>query len=160
MDSSRNKNNSGKSNNAQESGIVLLDVLFALFVMAIAAIYLIESRSSSIRRSASTHSLRIARMLAGKKMEEVLTDNMATEPDQNFSMSGDFKDDGYHGYEFEIEEEEVLVSSEEDLEDEEKREWYVRRLTVTVTYPGEGVKEQTFSLTTILPEILEEESGG
>lgn len=156
----RNRHNSENPGHAQESGIVLLDVLFAVFVLAMAALPLVVARGNSIRRAAATHSLRIARMLAGKKMEEVLANEMATEPDQSLDTSGDFKDDGYQGYEFDLGEEEVLVSSEEDLEDEEKREWYVRRFTVTVTYPGEEAAKKTFSLTTILPEIPEEESGG
>jgi hypothetical protein len=145
----------------EAAGVVLLDVLFAVFILGMVALPLVEARGNSIRRAAATHNLRIARMLAGKKMEEVLANEIATEPDQNFAMSGEFTEEGYYGFKYEIDELDVPIHDEEELaEDPDKREWYVRCLTVNLTYPGEGNERNTFSLTTILPEIVEEESGG
>ena len=144
----------------EQSGIVLLDVLFAVFILGMTAFPLIVIRSNNITTAHNTSRLRIARMLAGKKMEEVLVNEISEESDPNFSTSGNFEEEGYESFEYEIDVEDVSISTEEDLEDPERREWFVRRVTVTVTYPGELNTKETFTLTTILPEIVEEESGG
>lgn len=144
----------------EESGLVLLDVLFAVFVLGIAALYLVEARSNSITCALNTARLRIARMLASQKMEEVLVNELSQEPDENFASSGAFDEEGYPGFEYSIDSEDVSISTEEDLEDPEKTERFVRRLSVTVIYKGEGNKEEDFSLTTILPEIAQEDGGG
>ncbi len=141
-----------------QAGIVLVDILFAIFVLGIAALHFVDARSNTMRRAHSTARLRIARMLTSQKMEEILLNEVSQEP-QELQESGTFEDEGYSDFSFDIEEEEVSISSEEDLKDPEKTEKFVRRLTVTVTYPGQRGTEDTFSLTTILPEEEEEEGG-
>jgi len=143
---------------SQEAGIVLLDVLFAVFVLGIAALYLAETRSNTIVRAGGTARLRIARMLASKKMEEILV-NEVSEEDQGVPTDGTFEDDGYSDFTYDVDVEDISISTDEDLEDPEKRQWNVRRVTVIVTYPGENKQKETFSITTILPEVLEEEGG-
>jgi hypothetical protein len=140
-----------------ESGLVLLDIVFAILFLSIAAMYLVESRGNAIRRSSKTHNLRIARMLASKKMEEFLTNELATEPDASFASEGDFEEDKYPAFSFAIYEEVESISTEDDLEDPERRDWSVRKITVVVRYKGDLGMEEEFTLTTICPEILEEE---
>jgi hypothetical protein len=136
---------------------VLLDIVFAILFLSVAALYLVESRSNAIRRSTKTHNLRIARMLATKKMEEFLTNELAAEPDASFSSEGTFEEDKYPAFSYAIYEESESISTAEDLEDPERREWMVRKITVVVRYSGDLGKETEFTLTTICPEILEEE---
>ena len=143
-----------------ESGLVLLDIVFAILFLSVAALYLVESRSNAIRRSTKTHNLRIARMLATKKMEEFLTNELAVEPDASFSSEGTFEEDKYPAFSYAIYEESESISTAEDLEDTERREWTVRKITVAVRYSGDLGVEEEFTLTTICPEILEEEEGG
>lgn len=143
-----------------ESGLVLLDIVFAILFLSIAAMYLVESRSNAVRRSTNTHNLRIARMLATKKMEEFLANEVAAEPDASFACDGNFEEDKYPAFTFLIYPEDVPISTDEDLEDPEHREWTVRRVTVTVGYKGDLGMEEEFTLTTICPEILEEEESG
>ena len=145
---------------SQESGLVLIDVLFAVTVLMVSALYLVEARGNSITRAVNTARLRIARMLASQKMEEVLVNEISKEPADDFFMAGTFEEEGYDAYSFSIEEELFSISSDEDLEDSENREWFIRRITVTVTYSGEGGKEESFSVATILPDVEEEEEGG
>ena len=152
------KNRDGGRRRRKDSGVVLLDVLFAVFILGMAALPLVITRSNSIVRAGATARLRIARMLAGQKMEEVLVEEVTSEPDTSFSMSGSFEEEGYPDFTYEIDIEDVAIHDDQDLqEDPDLREWYVRRVTVTVTYPGEDKKEETFNLTTILPEIVDEE---
>jgi len=141
----------------EESGVVLVDILLAVLVLGIAALYFVDARSNTIRTAQSTAKLRIARMLATLKMEEVLLNEVSKESSETDAY-GTFDEQGYESYDFEIDVEDVLISSEEDLEDPEKSEKYVRRVTVTVTYEGERASQESFSLTTILPQ-LEEEGG-
>lgn len=143
-----------------ESGLVLLDIVFAILFLSVAALYLVESRSNAIRRSGNTHNLRIARMLASKKMEEFLANEVATEPDASFSSEGTFEEEKYPAFSFAIYEESESISTADDLEDPERREWMVRKITVVVRYSGDLGREEEFTLTTICPEILEEEEGG
>jgi hypothetical protein len=139
---------------------VLLDIVFAILFLSVAALYLVESRSNAIRRSTNTHNLRIARMLATKKMEEFLANEVAAEPDASFSCDGNFEEDKYPAFSFAIYEEAEVLSTDEDLEDQEHREWTVRKITVAVRYKGDLGREEEFTLTTICPEILEEEESG
>jgi Tfp pilus assembly protein PilV len=143
-----------------ESGLVLLDVVFAILFLGIAALYLVESRSNAIRRSGNTHNLRIARMLATKKIEEFLANEVAAEPDASFSSEGTFEEEKYPAFSFAIYEENESISTSDDLEDPERREWTVRKITVVVRYSGDLGREEEFTLTTICPEILEEEQSG
>jgi hypothetical protein len=132
-----------------ESGIVLVDVLFAVFVLAIAAIAFVDVRSNAISRSISTRSLRIARMLACQKMEEIFVNEMSEEP-EDLATGGDFTEDGYPGFTYEITEERKEIYYQEDLdEDPEKREWWIREVTVKVTYKPEN-REKTYSLSAML----------
>ncbi len=160
MTSSTVKKKSPRKGNSSDSGIVLLDVLFAVLILGIAAIYFVQSRSNAIADAGATARLRIARMLAGQKMEEVLVEEVSQEENTAFTLDGNFEEEGYKSFEYEIDVEDVSISTEDDLEDPDRREWFVRRVTVTVTYPGEMNTQETFSLTTILPEIVEEEEGG
>lgn len=138
---------------------MLVDIFFALLVVGISAL-LFEARSNAISRAKNTWSLRIARMLASQKMEDVLVNELSAEPDEAMATSGDFDEEGYKGFTFEIDGEEISISSEEDLEDPDRTEKFVRRVTVTISYEGERKAQETFSLSTILPYVEEEESGG
>jgi hypothetical protein len=144
----------------RESGLVLLDILFAIAFLSTTALFLVEARSNAIRRSTNTHSLRIARMLATKKMEEFLANEVAAEPDASFAYDGSFEEDKYPAFTYEIYEESESISTAEDLDDDERRDWTVRKITVVVRYKGDLDEDEEFTLTTICPEILEEEESG
>jgi type II secretory pathway pseudopilin PulG len=136
-----------KSNRRQcESGITLLEVTLAVVIIAVFVSILIISRDDIISTAVNSNSLRIARMLASQKMEEILLAQVAEEEEE--AVSGTFEN--HPGFTWDETTEDVSLITDEEREDG-VQEIYVTRVTLNVSYENAGGEKVQYSLATIIP---------
>lgn len=148
---SNQKNNLRK----QQRGITLLEVMLAIVIIAVFVSLLIASRGDIISTVGNANSLRIARMLASQKMEEILLAEVTGEEE---AAGGTFEK--YPGFTWQQTIQSISLITKQDREDNpDVQEINVQSVTVTVEYENsEGTKVQ-YSLSTILPYEEETQEG-
>ncbi|MDX9722062.1 MAG: type II secretion system protein [Myxococcota bacterium] len=79
------------------SGFTLLELMMAIFILAVAATILLGTQSTSLRLMGYSNNLAVAGMLARGKMQDIEYEVLSEGFTQNFeqTMSGDFSDEGY-----------------------------------------------------------------
>ena len=156
------------SGTERTGGFTLLEIMLTLALVAIGVIPVLLTRERSVRQSYRAHHLNTARTLA----RELLTELEFHELDQ---MSGEF--DGYPGFSYDIEVEEVdLVTGQEeedednpystqggyqpadsiDPEEGEEMDYPVRRVTLTLKFPNlklEATDDEELKIITIFPPL-------
>lgn len=131
-------------------GFTLLEVVFAVVIIATALLGLQAAMSGAILSAADSINRRAARTLARAKMEEILTEEIDAEG------SGSFDEEGYAQFSWESRAEELGVGTAEGAPSPQS----VRVVTLEVRFPtetGEGGNE-TLTLVSVLP--AEEQPGG
>jgi prepilin-type N-terminal cleavage/methylation domain-containing protein len=132
----------------REGGFTLLEVMLAVGIIAVFFAVLIVSRDDIISTAANSNSLRIARMLASQKMEEVLLSEVAEEGEE--TLGGTFEN--YPGFSWEESTEEISLTTDEELDaTPDMQQTYVTLITITVEYENAGGTKSQYSLATVVP---------
>jgi len=137
-----------KSNNKQ-SGLTLVEIMVAVTIISLAVAVILVNINRDFDSAIDSHNLRIVKMLATKKMEDVLLFYNSEDQSGGMDASGDFSEEGYPQFSWSVEEEELNLTTEEEIQDGEE-DRIVYKVTLTVTYKKKDGTDAEYRLSAVV----------
>jgi|GEM_PF-1340614 len=133
----------------REKGLTLLEVMAAVTILALATSALLITINKDFDNSVESHNLRLAKMLAVKKMEEVLLFYTSESTTSTLDSSGTFESDGYPQFEWVVEDEEMNLTTDDEKKDG-KEDQILYKITLTVRYKKGDGSDAEYKLSSIV----------
>lgn len=138
-----------QKNNNKQSGLTLVEIMVAVTIISLAVSVILININRDFDSAIDSHNLRIVKMLATEKMEDVLLFYNEADPTETMDASGDFSEKGYPQFKWTVEEEELNLTTDEEIQDGEE-DRIVYKITLTVTYKKKDATDAEYRLSTIV----------